>query len=58
MEVQVLTPMWHKGKQIDIVEGEKLPVIDLPEADAVYLENIGRVRRFVAEEAPAKGKGK
>ena len=46
MEVEVIKPMLHEGKRVAPGEGGDNPVINLPDADAVYLETIGRVRRI------------
>lgn len=52
MEVEVIRPMWFEGKQTGPgADGEANPVIDLPNADAVYLETIGRVRRVQKSDA-------
>lgn len=54
MEVQVCKPMWHQGKQIEVVDGKPLPVIDLPKSEAVYLAGLGRVALVESEDEPAK----
>lgn len=53
VEAQVLKPMWHEGKPIDLVEGEAGPIISLEKADAAYLQSLGRVRiiEIEADEA-------
>lgn len=53
VEAQVLKPMWHEGKPIDLVEGEVGPIISLEKADAAYLQSLGRVRivEIEADEA-------
>lgn len=53
VEAQVLKPMWHEGKPIDLVEGEARPIISLEKADAAYLQSLGRVRivEIEADEA-------
>jgi len=54
MEVEVIRPMWFNGQQLGPgAEGEPNPVVDMPGADAVYLEGLGRVRRIEAQ-APAE----
>ena len=54
MEVQVVAPMWHQGKQVAPEEGKALPVIDLPKCDAVYLAGLGRVVQIESEDEPVK----
>ena len=49
VEAQVLKPMWHEGKPIDLVEGEAGPIISLEKADAAYLQSLGRVRIVESE---------
>lgn len=49
VEAQVLKPIWHEGKPIDLVEGEAGPIISLEKADAVYLQSLGRVRIVESE---------
>lgn len=69
VEFEVIKPMLHKGHRVEPSEDGDNPVIDLPVADGVYLEGIGRVRRIVVAEPvveentkpdddqkPAKGK--
>lgn len=53
VEAQVLKPIWHEGKPIDLVEGEAGPIISLEKADAAYLQSLGRVRivEIEADEA-------
>lgn len=53
VEAQVLKPIWHEGKPIDLVEGEVGPIISLEKADAAYLQSLGRVRiiEIEADEA-------
>lgn len=53
VEAQVLKPMWHEGKPIDLVEGEAGPIISLEKSDAAYLQSLGRVRivEIEADEA-------
>lgn len=53
VEAQVLKPMWHEGKPIDLVEGEAGPIISLEKTDAAYLQSLGRVRivEIEADEA-------
>lgn len=53
VEAQVLKPIWHEGKPIDLVEGEAGPIISLEKTDAAYLQSLGRVRivEIEADEA-------
>ena len=57
VEAQVLKPMWHEGKPIDLVEGEAGPIISLEKTDAAYLQSLGRVRivRFSADSLRHEG---
>ena len=51
VEVEVIAPIWHAGSQV-APDGDKFPVISLPQSDAVYLQGIGRVRIIEQEAKP------